>query len=206
MSRIDARQQAERQCCNTNQNKNISGFKNLVKEIHKKSDTKVFIQIGDHLPGMVNVDEVPVQFIDAFVSDFKKAAVRVKKAGFDGIEIHSAHSYFLASFLSLRNKRKDEYGKNFKGRMKLLKRVVSGVKDGIPRKPDPAGAINIAKEMSLPVDKFIYTGDTNTDMKTATGAGMFPVGVLWGFRDEHELRESGAKEIIKRPQELLDLI
>ncbi|MFC1669402.1 HAD family hydrolase [Spirochaetota bacterium] len=84
--------------------------------------------------------------------------------------------------------------------------VVSGVKKGIPRKPDPSGAIEISKAMSIAPKEFIYVGDTKTDMKTAVGAGMFPVGVLWGFRDEDELRENGAKEIIKRPEDLLDFI
>lgn len=83
--------------------------------------------------------------------------------------------------------------------------VVFGVKDGIPAKPDPYGALEIAKIMKIAPEEFIYAGDTNTDMKTASGAGMLPVGVLWGFRDEDELIESGAKIIIKKPEELLKL-
>jgi len=43
-------------------------------------------------------------------------------------------------------------------------------------------------------------------MKTARGAGMLPVGVLWGFRDEAELRDNGARRIIARPGELLALL
>ena len=43
-------------------------------------------------------------------------------------------------------------------------------------------------------------------MKTAVNAGMYPVGVLWGFRDREELVSNGARSIIKKPLELLDLI
>lgn len=84
--------------------------------------------------------------------------------------------------------------------------VVFGVREGIPKKPDPFGAMEISRIMSIPAQEFIYAGDTGTDMKTAAGAGMFPVGVLWGFRDETELRDSGAKIIIDRPEELLEII
>jgi phosphoglycolate phosphatase len=43
-------------------------------------------------------------------------------------------------------------------------------------------------------------------METATNAGMFPAAVLWGFRDEAELRASGAKAIVSKPAELLELL
>ena len=49
-------------------------------------------------------------------------------------------------------------------------------------------------------------GDTGTDMKTAVAAGCYPVGVLWGFRSEKELKDSGAQAIIKNPLDVLDLI
>jgi phosphoglycolate phosphatase len=80
--------------------------------------------------------------------------------------------------------------------------VVIGLKSGIPKKPDPAGAVQISKKLSIPPEEFIYVGDTGTDMKTAVAANMQPVGVLWGFRDEKELLENGARYIIKKPSEL----
>ena len=81
--------------------------------------------------------------------------------------------------------------------------VVMGARDGVPPKPDPAGAIEIAGRMGLaPVD-FLYLGDTNTDMRTALAAGMFAVGALWGFRSEAELREAGAQELVARPDDVL---
>ena len=53
---------------------------------------------------------------------------------------------------------------------------------------------------------FLYLGDTGTDMRTACGAGMHPVGALWGFRTAEELRENGARALIEKPGELLGLI
>lgn len=84
--------------------------------------------------------------------------------------------------------------------------VVRGVREGTARKPDPAGAIAVAAELGIAGSEFLYLGDTNTDMRTAVAAGMFPVGALWGFRSEEELTSSGAKALVARPEELLALL
>jgi len=83
--------------------------------------------------------------------------------------------------------------------------IITGHRRDVPRKPDPAGAIRIARQMELAPAKFVYLGDTAIDMKTAIAAGMYPVGALWGFRTKEELVKNGAKLIITRPIELLDL-
>jgi phosphoglycolate phosphatase len=81
--------------------------------------------------------------------------------------------------------------------------VVRGQMPGVPLKPDPTAALQIASELGVPPEEWLYLGDTNTDMRTARAAGMHPVGVLWGFRDQRELEESGAEIVIAAPQELL---
>ncbi len=83
---------------------------------------------------------------------------------------------------------------------------VVGHREGYPLKPDPTSAIEIADELNIPCDRWIYVGDTAADMQTAVNAGMFPVGVLWGFRDREELEAEGAKLIIEHPAELLQLV
>ncbi len=74
-----------------------------------------------------------------------------------------------------------------------------------PNKPDPAGALQIASALSLSPEECVYVGDTHTDMETSTAAGMFAVGVLWGFRTEKELKDAGAARILHKPSELLKL-
>ncbi len=81
---------------------------------------------------------------------------------------------------------------------------VVGAAPSNPIKPDPACALLIAKSLNIDPRHFVFLGDTNTDMKTAVAAGMFPVGALWGFRSKSELEESGAKAVISHPLELLD--
>lgn len=84
--------------------------------------------------------------------------------------------------------------------------VVMGQQDNIARKPSPEGALYIARLLDLSPDRFIYVGDTAIDMETARAAGMFPVGVSWGFRDRQELTLAGAKIIIDNPLQLYKFI
>ncbi len=83
---------------------------------------------------------------------------------------------------------------------------VLGFKEGIPRKPDPAGAIYISEKLGISPNKIIFVGDTGIDMKTAKEAGMCAVGVAWGYRDVEELKESGADKIISNPIELIKIL
>lgn len=83
---------------------------------------------------------------------------------------------------------------------------VFGLRETVPRKPDPTGAFEIAASLNIPPANFLYLGDTAIDMQTACAAGMFPVGALWGFRSAEELRGNGAEVLIKSPLELLKLL
>lgn len=82
---------------------------------------------------------------------------------------------------------------------------ILGSKDEIPRKPNPTGALICSNELGVLPEQILYVGDSGVDMQTATAAGMFPVGVTWGFRSREELIENGAKYIIDQPEQLLDL-
>lgn len=84
--------------------------------------------------------------------------------------------------------------------------LVLGARPDFNKKPDPAAALYLASEMQLAAETFLYLGDTNTDMQTAVSAGMFPVGVLWGFRSEDELKKSGAKLLLQNPMDLIHFI
>jgi len=83
--------------------------------------------------------------------------------------------------------------------------IIFGARDGIPVKPDPRSALDIARRMGLAPGVIVYLGDTNTDMQTATAAGMFAVGALWGFRTAEELISNGANLLIENPTDLLAL-
>jgi phosphoglycolate phosphatase len=84
--------------------------------------------------------------------------------------------------------------------------VIMGAKTEFPHKPDPTAARDIARQLGLRTDQFLYMGDSSTDMQTARNAGMMPVGCLWGFRTHDELLMAGASRLISKPIELLDLL
>ena len=83
---------------------------------------------------------------------------------------------------------------------------ISGQKETIAKKPDEAAALVIASEFKKDVKDIYFVGDTKVDMQTAKNAGMIAIGVLWGFREEHELREHGADYIVSNPTELYEIL
>lgn len=83
---------------------------------------------------------------------------------------------------------------------------VRGASAETPPKPDPTGALAMAATLAVEPARVLYVGDTSIDMDTASAAGMVSVGVTWGFRDEAELREHGARYIVHEPVEVLGLI
>ena len=72
--------------------------------------------------------------IRAMEDAFVHTAVRLDRAGFDGIEIHAAHGYLMAGFLSrYSNKREDLYGGSLDNRMRFLRNVIDGIKTRVSR-------------------------------------------------------------------------
>ena len=83
---------------------------------------------------------------------------------------------------------------------------IHGQKQDIPKKPDPIGALNIAKALNLDPKEIIFVGDTPTDIKTAKSANMQSIGVSWGYRSVEELVSADADYIAKNPQHLGELL
>jgi phosphoglycolate phosphatase len=84
--------------------------------------------------------------------------------------------------------------------------AIQGSTPEIPRKPDPSGALAIAARLGVQPAEVLYLGDTNTDMRTAVAAGMYPVGALWGFRTADELLATGAAVLVETPMDVARLL
>jgi phosphoglycolate phosphatase len=80
--------------------------------------------------------------------------------------------------------------------------VVLGHREGFPHKPDPASALGIARTLGLPPADILFVGDSGIDVETAVNAGMYPAGVLWGYRSGDELKQSGANQLFERPGDI----
>lgn len=84
-------------------------------------------------PGEVKVEALSIKEIQQTIEDFAAAALRACKAGYDMVEIHSAHGFLISQFLSpLTNHRTDAYGGDLKNRMRFLLEVVEAVKSALP--------------------------------------------------------------------------
>ncbi len=83
-------------------------------------------------PNIPNSRELLHDEIPAIRKAFIDGAIRAKKAGFDGIELHGAHGYLLNQFASSAvNRRSDEYGSDFLGRMRLATEIIAGIRKAL---------------------------------------------------------------------------
>ncbi len=81
-----------------------------------------------------------------------------------------------------------------------------GPKEGIPKKPDPAGVREVLRITGIALEDALYVGDTWVDMQTAQNSGVQSCGVLWGFRTRQELVENHADFIAANAAELAEII
>ena len=111
----------------------LPGLSEMVRRVHDTSDSKIVPQIIHFLKiarsgWRQTIDMLDETDIDAIVGHFGAAAARAREAGFDGAELHSAHAYTLASFISRRNTRNDDYGGSLENRLRLIGRVMNEVR------------------------------------------------------------------------------
>ncbi|WP_016732415.1 FAD-dependent oxidoreductase [Saccharolobus islandicus] len=108
------------------------GSKIFVQLVHVGRKTRKDIIWGNKpiapspIPIMDEVREMTKEDIEKVKNDFINASIRAKRAGFDGIELHGAHGYLLAQFLSpATNKRNDEY----KDGVRFVEEILKGIKE-----------------------------------------------------------------------------
>ena len=82
---------------------------------------------------------------------------------------------------------------------------VLGSPPGGRAKPDPTLALGVAAAFNVKPEQALFVGDSRTDMITATAAGMFPAGALWGFRPADELLAHGARALLETPERVVGL-
>jgi phosphoglycolate phosphatase len=76
----------------------------------------------------------------------------------------------------------------------------------LPKKPDPASALELATRLDIPPGNIALVGDSVIDMKTALAAGMTAYGVGWGYGRTEEMMLSGVRGIARDPGDLLDML
>ncbi len=176
----------------------VDDLRKLSAIIHK-NDSKAVMQINhagrdaaEEITGLVPVapsavpnpengiipHELTAGEIAGVVSAFRAAALRVKEAGFDGVEIHSAHGYLLNQFFSpLTNKRTDEYGGSISNRIRIHLEIIKAIKE--------ASGENFAILLRLGASDYTEGGTTIEDSIAAAGefekAGVDILDISGGF-------------------------
>ncbi len=111
---------------------------NFIEEYQKLTDTihghesKVLLQVGYGTKNGQNLkpDDVSLEDIEAIISAFGDTAARAEKAGFDGVEIHAAHGFFLSQFLNNRtNMRIDQYGGNLENNARIIIEIYNAIRN-----------------------------------------------------------------------------
>lgn len=184
----------------------LNGLTRLVDVIHRNG-SKVFAQInhagGKALPAItghqalapsamdytttrgeaVQADAMTQADIDKVIADFVAAAKRVRAAGFDGVEIHSAHGYLLNQFYSpLTNQRSDAYtGATMQGRTLLHRQVLTAVREAVG--PAYPIAVRLGACDYMPGGSTVADGAEAAYLLQQAGADMIDVsGGLCGYK------------------------
>ena len=203
----------------------ISSYKNLTDLIHKLG-TKIIMQIV-HGSSSNNFTEKPLilgpsSVVNPFtkkvpkemtkseiknvVKLFADAALRAKKSGFDGVQIHVAHGYLLSQFISpFFNKRRDEYGGSVENRVRIVREVVRAVREKVGKDFPVWVKINSWDEMEkgkgLEIEDFLKM----SEILSKDGVDVFEISGLMGYHHpecERAYYKEGAMklaEIIHKP-------
>jgi len=127
----------------------ISGWKQIVKEVHQRGDSKIAMQIvhaginsgylaqkGREMLAVSKIERVQYPHramtedeILGIIDDFAAAAIRVKEAGFDAVQLHGAHGYLISQFASpLYNLRTDRWGGTPENRRRFVLEVTGKIR------------------------------------------------------------------------------
>ena len=115
----------------------IPQYRRLVDIIHREGCPVIaqlalgayYRPVGNGKFMQVEPDDMTVEEIRLVESQFIDAAVRAQKAGFDGVQLHIAHFFFLSRFVSPAvNHREDEYGGSLLGRARIVLEIMAGIR------------------------------------------------------------------------------
>lgn len=178
---------------------------------HSMEEIRQFIGNGIRLLICRAMPEgTPEAEIDAALDDFKAyyaAHIHDRTVPYDGIpqlltalRKHGIKVAVLSNKIDSASQQLIEYF--FPGKTD----VVFGEHVGVPRKPDPTSCRMVMQQLGVQPEQVLYVGDSGTDMQTAKNAGLYAVGVTWGFRSKEVLLENGADVLVHRPEQILQIL
>lgn len=186
-----------------------------VLELPKLSGAEVMARVGNgfrvllerSIPESVLSEKNLNIAYDAFVNKYQQCYADKTKA-YDGIKRMLSDLKALGIKMTVNTNKRDDYAKKLIylhfGEDIFLE--VLGEGRAFSKKPEPEGALYLARLMDCAPDRVVYIGDSQTDAATGLNAGMSVIGVCWGFRGRTVLEECGVDYIAETPQEIVDII
>lgn len=107
----------------------IPAYRELTQMVHS-TGCPIIMQLDDGRTGEMCTPATPtLEEIQSIIREFGDAASRAKQAGFDGVQIHAAHGFFLSQFLNVKkNTRTDQYGGEVAGRKRFLLEIYDEIR------------------------------------------------------------------------------
>lgn len=189
---VSVKEQKSGQLLRLNSDSFVPGLKEMTKRIHDQTSCKIAPQIIHFLKisrsgYRQKVEDLSIEEVRDIPRLFAEAAARARQAGFDAVELHYAHAYTMASFLSRHNHRKDDYGGSLNKRLRLGEEVLQAVRKAVGQDFVVGARIN--------GDEFTLGGNTPAQSKPIalklTELGLDYLSVSAGGRFEDALLREG---------------
>ena len=165
----------------------IDEHKKLTELVHREN-SKIFVQLALGEYKMLSPDDLTKGDIDDIIKLFVNAAKRAKIAGYDGVQIHAAHNFYLSKFISpAYNHRTDEYkGGNSKILIDILKKIrneVSNIHISIKINCDDFIPRGLTSDLSMAICKDLI--DEEIDSIEVSGNGTSVGGIRAGVNEAY---------------------
>ncbi|MHB8869478.1 MAG: oxidoreductase [Thermoleophilia bacterium] len=136
MEAIAVESQKSGQLLRLNDDSFTAGLRELTGRVHAETAAKIAPQIIHFLKiarsgYRQKVEDLELDYVRRLPAMFAEAAYRSREADFDAVELHFAHAYTMASFLSRHNGRRDEYGGSLRRRLRLAEEVVEATRRAV---------------------------------------------------------------------------
>jgi 2,4-dienoyl-CoA reductase-like NADH-dependent reductase (Old Yellow Enzyme family) len=152
--------------------------------------------------------------IDRVVKAFRKAAIRAKNAGFDGIQLHGGHGYLFSQFLSpFYNKRTDAYGGNIENRARIVLETYDQVRNAVGDEYPVLIKMNVTDDLDdgLSTDEALevasmydVVGFDTLELSSGTGWGLRILGDVNRHPCKHINDEAYYRDTAQRLKQMVE--
>ena len=178
-----------------------------LSDYHRFVGSGVAVLFERALPKESATPQVIANCVSSFEQEYEACWNR-ETVPYDGISDLLDHFSSLGLHLAVLSNKPDSFAK------KCVREYFSdyrfepilGQRPDVPRKPDPAAVREIMQYHQVVAEQVFFVGDSEIDIQTAQNAGIFSIGVSWGYRSSSALVDQGVDLLVEEPGDLLSFI